>query len=77
MKRFNVKFIKRCTLGLRLQFVDDGFADSTAEMLAFLERESPSIRAPYLPVNVGKADAVRIAMTFRRAAWSAIQASES
>lgn len=44
---------------LTLLFVDDGSMDSTAETLAFLERESPSIRALYLPVNVGKAEAVR------------------
>lgn len=44
---------------LTLLFVDDGSTDSTAETLAFLERESPSIHALYLPVNVGKGETVR------------------
>lgn len=47
---------------LTLLFVDDGSTDDTAEILAFLERQSPSIRALYLPRNVGKAEAVRRGM---------------
>ncbi len=39
--------------------MDDGSTDDTAETLAFLERQSPSIRALYLKRNVGKAEAVR------------------
>lgn len=44
---------------LMFLFVDDGSTDETAEILAHLERMSPSVRALYLPRNVGKAEAVR------------------
>lgn len=44
---------------LTLLFVNDGSTDNTAERLAFLERQSPSIRALHLEKNVGKAEAVR------------------
>ena len=44
---------------LTLIFVDDGSTDATAETLAFLSRESPSIQTLYLPKNGGKAEAVR------------------
>lgn len=44
---------------LTLLFVNDGSADATSERLAFLERQSPSIRVLNLEQNVGKAEAVR------------------
>lgn len=44
---------------LTLLFVNDGSTDDTCDRLAFLERQSPSIRALDLTQNVGKAEAVR------------------
>ena len=45
-------------------FVDDGSTDSTAEKIAHLERLSPSVRALYLPKNMGKAEAVRAGVRY-------------
>ena len=45
-------------------FVDDGSIDSTAEKIAHLERLSPSVRALYLPKNMGKAEAVRTGVRY-------------
>lgn len=45
-------------------FVDDGSTDSTAEKIAHLERLSPSVRALYLPKNMGKAEAVRTGIRY-------------
>lgn len=44
---------------LKFVFVDDGSKDDTAEVLAYLEHVSPSVRALYLPKKVGQAEAVR------------------
>lgn len=45
-------------------FVDDGSTDGTTELLSFLQQNSPSIDAVFLPENRGKAEAVRAGMNF-------------
>lgn len=47
------------TPGLTLLFVNDGSTDATADLLDALAAQSPSIEVEHLPVNAGKAAAVR------------------
>jgi len=49
---------------LSVCFVNDGSTDDTAEALSHLERLSPAFRALHLPVNVGKAEAVRTGIAY-------------